>query len=732
MTQSEQELDYNSLPHHPLIEDLTNALMAKTGQTQPHFFRLLAAYSYSLIATYMGVSIKTKDRGSFPVNLYAINLATSGFGKGHSVSIITESVMAPFMNTFMKTTVPAISEIRCEAIAKDRAHQNGTTMEEELPSVQKDLRSTGPYLPVFDSGTAAAFKQLRTQLLMTGVGCLNMRTDELGSNLLDIQEILAAFIEAFDVGVINPKLVKHTKDQERIQTDSGRTPPMWLGFGTPSKVLDGGKVEEVFMDNLETGLARRCFFGLCIDQVSKSDLTAEEIFNVRTNKSSSTYLDTLGARLQRCAEIANHRMEINLSKELSIELIRYEMRNKTLADSLPEHRSIERTELMHRHAKTLKLAGALAFVNGDLEITKDTLFAAIRMAEDSGLHFTRIMQREQAHVRLARYLGSVGKPVTQAELIANLPYYKGSEAVKRDMMTLAISYGLRNNISITRRFTQGVEEIEGSTLKTTDPNKISFSYSNDIAYNYRPVTAPFSKMDKLVLQKDLHWAVHQFKQGHRHRDNVITGFNLLVLDVDDGMSIDTVRLLLKDYMYCIHTTKSHGLVKAAGGGIVDKFRILIPLSHTLHLSADDYYQFMESVFDSLPFSVDTAAKDIARKWQTHPGDIWFNEGKLWDVLPHIPATTSADEHREKIANLYSLTHLERWFMINTAAGNRSNNLLRFGSMLVDSGADIDTVINGVSELNSKIQDPLPESELEKTVFRTMRRKVLLRNQEEAA
>ena len=76
---SKQQHDYANYPHHPMIVSLTNALMAKTGQTEGHFFRILGAYFYSLIAANMNVSIETKDRGLFPVNLYAISLATSGF-----------------------------------------------------------------------------------------------------------------------------------------------------------------------------------------------------------------------------------------------------------------------------------------------------------------------------------------------------------------------------------------------------------------------------------------------------------------------------------------------------------------------------------------------------------------------------------------------------------------------------------------------------------------------------
>lgn len=724
-------IDYTTLKHFHLTEGLTDALMAKTGQQQPHFFRLLAAYFFSLISANMRVSVLTKDRGPFPVNAYVVNLAPSGFHKGHSVSIINDNVMAPFMSNFLSTTMPIIAENRLLALAGERALISGETEEDEHLKILKEFHSTGPYLPVFDSGTPAAFKQLREHLIIADSGCLHMRTDELGTNLTSIEEILAAFIEAFDVGLINPKLIKHTDQQKRITSNQGRTPAVWLGFGTPTRVLDGSRTEQIFMDQLQTGFARRCFFGHSDDEQWGTEMSAQDIFNVRTNSKSNDFLTQLGKDLAKCAEMPNHRKNILMSKDRSIQLIEYELRNKELAACLPDHRDIEKTELLHRHAKVLKLAGAYAFVNGDSEITEEVLLAAIRMGEDSGSHFEKIMQQEPNHARLCKYIGSAGKSLTQAELIENVPYYRGSEVVKRDMMTLAVAYGLRNNISIKRTFTKGVEEIEGTMLRTTDTNKIHFSYSSDISQGYRSSTAPFTMMHKLLCMPDMHWTAHSFKQGHRHSDDVIPGFDLLILDVDDGMSIDTVKLLLAEYTYCIHTTKSHGLIKAKGGGTIDKYRIVLPMSHMLKLTPEEHSLFMEAIFDSLPFKVDQATKDIGRKWCTAQGQHWYNEGKLWDVLPFIPDTTSAEERQEIVSKLYSLSHLERWFATHTGKGNRSNSLYRYGAMLIDSGLDLDSTQSAVEELNDKLPEPLKADELITTIYRSLARKQIEKESKDA-
>lgn len=710
---------YDSLDHHPLINGLTSALISKTDQTSPHFFRLLGAYYFSMVAANMQANILTPDRGLMPINLYAVSLAPSGFGKGHGISIMEGEVMAAFWKKFFEETLPIVVEQRVYEMANERANRFGTSQDEELPGVKKDVASTGHYLPVFDSGTPAAFKQLRSQLLMTKIGCLNMRTDELGTHLSTIKDILMAFIESFDVGVINPKLVKHTKENERLPANSGRVPAMWLGFGTPISLLDGGSTENEFMHLLETGFARRCFFGHSTSLSAMEKITPEQIFDMRTNVNNSTFLHQLSIQIGRCADIGFHKRTIHMSKDIAIKLIEYELHNRERALALPEHDVLVRTELMHRHVKVLKLAGAYAFIDGESEITEVTLNAAIRMGEDSGKHFADMLVREPTHARLAKYLGTSGKPLTQAELISALPYYKGSDAARRDMMTLAIAYGLRHNISITRKYTGGIEEIQGTTLKHTNLSAVTFSYSTDDSQNYLAQEADFYKLHNLLCLQGYNWTSHQFKQGHRHSDDVISGFNLLILDVDNVVALDTAKLLLSDYTYCIHTTANHQ--KAKHGVMADRFRIVIPMSHTLKLSVDDHTLFMESVYAALPFKVDNSAKDIARKWSTSPGSYWYNTGQMWDVLPHIPATEAAEQQRAKTEKLYSLTHLERWFANNTANGNRSNQLFRYGSLLLDTGMDIQAVQDAVETLNDKLPEPIKAGELSSTVLRSLAR-----------
>ena len=45
--------------------------------------------------------------------------------------------------------------------------------------------------------------------------------------------------------------------------------------------------------------------------------------------------------------------------------------------------------------------------------------------------------------------------------------------------------------------------------------------------------------------------------GYRDEAHCLPGINLVVIDVDEGIDLDTAKLLLQDYKYLMHTTKRH-------------------------------------------------------------------------------------------------------------------------------------------------------------------------------
>lgn len=705
-------LPVEQMEYHPTSEKLVEILCAKTQNSNPLFFRVLTGYYFSLIASMMRCSIATHDRGDIPVNMYAINLSTSGSGKGFSTNIIENSVIDRFRQRFLEETFPILADNNLPKLSLKRASRKSCDPDEELVRVQKEFDQLGSLVFSFDSGTPAAVKQMRHKLLMADAGSVNLQIDEIGSNLLGNIDVLNTFLELYDVGLIKQKLIKNTSENTRNEEIVGRTPTNMMLFGTPSKLLNGGKTEEELYSMLETGYARRCFFGYSRASNKAKDLTPEEVYTMLTNQNSDAFLDELSDRLENLADIINVNKRLLMSKDTSLTLIEYRQKCEREAALYPEHEEIKKAEVSHRYFKALKLAGAYAFIDDSPELTEKHLYYAIKLAEESGTAFNQLLTRDRAYVKLAKYIATVKRDITQADLVEDLPFYRGAASQKAEMLTLATAYGYKNNIIIKKSFSDGIEFLRGETLKETDLAKIVVGYSTDITTDYRNEYAPFDQLHRLTQNQGLHWVTHHLTGGYRNEENAIPGFSLVVLDVEGSVSMSTAKLLLKDYKFLLHTTKRHT-------DDDNRFRIIMPINYELALDARDYKEFMSNIYEWLPFDVDTSTNQRARKWLCHNGHYEYNEGEVLDALPFIPKTSKNNERKELLNSQHSMDNLERWVINNIGDGNRNNMLLRYGMILADAGFDFEGVRSRVISLNDKIPDKLDEVEIMSTVMITV-------------
>lgn len=703
-------LDLSKVEYNATSERLVNILIQKTQSDCPQFFRVLVSYYFAKVAATMRTSIVTQDRGEIPVNLYAINLAPSGTGKGLSTNIMEESVISGFRERFMEETFPAIAEGNLTRLATKRAIKYDEEETLALAHVQSEFTLAGALAFSFDSATTAAVKQMRHKLLMADAGAVNMEIDEIGSNLLGNVDVLTAFLELFDVGKIKQKLTKNTKENLRGEELVGRTPTNMMLFGTSSKLLNGGKVEEEFYSMLETGFARRCIFGYVKDNPKQLDITPEYLYDQLTNAGTDDFIEEIHEHMYNLADIINFGKQLTVSKEVTLIYLSYKLDCERRAHKLLEHDEIRKAELSHRYFKALKLAGTYAFIEDTHEITEEQLLGAIKLVEDAGESFKGILTRERNYVKLAKYIANVGHEVTHVDLVEDLPFYKGSESQKRELMTLAIAYGYKNHIVIKKFFNDGVEFLRGETLKHTDIENLMLSHSTHSAYNYEvEKEAPFSQLHELTQADGLHWITHETIDGHRTEENMIPGFNLLVVDIDTGFPMESAKKLLSNYTYHMYTTKRHT-------DKVNRYRIIFPMNYTLKLDAPDFKEFMNNFYEWLPFEVDTETNQRSRKWLSHDGIYFDNEAELIDVLPFIPKTSKNEERKQRLLEGDSLTNLERWFVSNTGTGNRSNQLIKYALLMVDAGMDIPQVREKVLQLNDKLPEKMDEAEISNTIL----------------
>mgnify|MGYP000686998523 FL=1 len=238
-------IDLTNLPRHPMMESMVDDLCpSNEGHNRP-FYRIMVGYFFSKMAASMRAVVDSPVIGEVPVNCFAVALAPSGFGKNTSVSAIERGGMKGFKNRFITETMPVIAEQNLYALAMQKAVISGRTEDEEKDRMQKMYNNAGPYMFSAKKATASSIEQLRSKLLMAGVGSINMQVDEIGMNITDkfVMEGLTLFLELYDMGHTDAAMTRNTTDNMRVDDIDGFTPSCLLAFGTPTKLFDGSDAD---------------------------------------------------------------------------------------------------------------------------------------------------------------------------------------------------------------------------------------------------------------------------------------------------------------------------------------------------------------------------------------------------------------------------------------------------------------------------------------------------------
>lgn len=705
--------------YNPVQEKIVEVICARTSNTDKGFFRPVTAYFLAKIASNMRCSIHTKDMGTIPVNCYSICLSPSGYGKNHSINIIEDEFLSLFKDAFMYSVLPSSTEQSITEKAEQFASVSGAPLDAIVEKLNNSCNNGGEFLFSFDSGTIPAIKQMRNKLILSGAGAISMEVDEIGSNLDSSNDILPLFLEMYDLGKAKQKLIKNTSDAVRDKEISGRVPANMLMFGTPSKVFDGDKTENTFIQLLETGYARRCLFGYGVKSKGEDYFKQkpEDIYRSRVNSVSISGVNELKEYFASLANLDYLNRVIEVPDEVAIELTRYRLECEHKAENFHETDFIRKAELEHRYFKTLKLAGVYAFIDGARSMTMEHLFQAITLVEECGNNFEKIINQDPDFVRLAKYIGETDRKLTNADLVKTFSWYK-TLTKRKEAMTMARAWGYSNNILINQETKDGIEFFSANKLVETDLDNLIISISKSYSDNYQHGRIKFSNICKNCntdLFDNQHFCNHYFENDHRKGENLIEGFNMIVLDLDGTISIDNFKDIMKPYTWLLHTTKRHT-------NDVNRFRVIIPIKYELQLDKERYKKFMMNILKWLPFTVDDHSACPEQAWTFYKGsNVIVNEGDLFDPLPFIPNTArndSLNEQTDKLKKL-KLDKVEQWFYSQLKEGNRNNMLFRFGMMLIDSGMEIGQVKAKIKKLNESIDLPLTDEELERTIFNSL-------------
>lgn len=276
--------------------------------------------------------------------------------------------------------------------------------------------------------------------------------------------------------------------------------------------------------------------------------------------------------------------------------------------------------------------------------------------------------------------------------------------------------------------------------------KVTVSISEHITENFKSYVIPFNKMVDLVKSK-FNYSAGTFKDNYRNADNYLNYSDLIILDVDDGKSIDEARIIFEPFDYIIATTKSHQ--KEKNGKICDRFRVILPTEKPINLNKTDYSKMMNEVFKDYPF-VDTVCKDSSRfyfpaknstiithsgftnfEWETYHKRALENDLIQSDALRRKQQLNEAFNNKsfeygngEKIDYIRKIAKTEKLLKLlkydeKFISGQRNKTLFTYGKYFQDLGMTDDEIKDNLLWINNQ-GDSIPEDEIYKTLFKSLR------------
>jgi len=163
---------------------------------------------------------------------------------------------------------------------------------------------------------------------------------------------------------------------------------------------------------------------------------------------------------------------------------------------------------------------------------------------------------------------------------------------------------------------------------------------------YKNIEIEFNRLHILCKSDYRQISPFCFNEGIKKSDNWSNeNQNIIIFDIDDGLSLSEAKEKFKDNQYLIYTTKSHQVDKK--GLKCDRFRIILPAIYVP--SGDFYFEVMRKIEDRMPY-ID---KQVNTKTGAFLGnsncEYWYNDGKPFDFRKYIDMVENEKSFNRKIA-----------------------------------------------------------------------------------
>ncbi len=671
---------------------------------------MLISYTFSEVASNLRAKMKLYDGTVKPLNFYGYIFGESGVGKDASLNALNRI----FIDSFSKKMERGFDKHRTKYWEQRAMALVDQDVEDVEAQIKEEYKLVSPFSYRIASGTEAGISKARVTSGYYKIGAINLVIDELGANYPKLRELLSLMLSSYEDGNTEARMLKN----ESVMAVKG-VPSNFLGYSSPALIFDGGSTEKALMDDLSQGFARRSFIAYAL-KPDKEKLTAKEI--VAKNRAKA---DNNGSKIKAMndyfEELANHKnmhRELPITEDAELAIAEYQIKCDGIVEGTKNIQEQERLELINRPWKAQRLAGVYAFVSKSETITAQFVKEAIYVAEISGIGFQKVMNQPPAYERVFNFIK--GRSKTSDVDLAKQQWFKGSAFQKRELLSLARAFGYENDCLFRTKEVEGVEFYSFAEVPKTDVDNITISISKDITKDFKAKKVPFEVLHEVVCNPKFNYSAGTFKNGHRRKSNYQEKQNLIIIDIDDGMKLETAKKMFANYKCMIATTKSHQ--KDKNGLTCDRFRIIFITDRTIKLDSEMYSRFMSNCYESLGVPADESCKDSSRMYYGAKGDHWYSDGdKLFEISDLIPETTKEKERKTMLnsSGVGSTQGLERVLLEEAIRGSRNHTILRYAMFLKDSGYELEDAKEKTLDFNSKLPESLAEKEIRQTIFKTL-------------
>ena len=555
-------------------------------------------------------------------------------------------------------------------------------------------------------GTKEGFQKLMQGMSVVNGSSLNLIEDEFGDILMNA-DMLSRIKSAWDNGEAKGK----TTASSKYFSLKGVCVNI-LSFGSPHSIQKSRVKADKLDDILIEGFLRRSFifysrYTKIIRNKEKNKLLEIDLIAIKNE--CDEWRDTI------IKESKDSKQFITISKEANQLLEDYidywiELTNKNTKD-------LFNRAMVSSAEKILRLSAIIAAMDFSTEIKENHIEYAIDFSNRTVDMAKKIFEKEPKYVKIFDVCRDV--LVARHDIMeeADIQVIKSFD----ENIELSEEYGEKMGCALIRHKIGKTMFYKFESLHIVDEDKISLSISKDLAQGFQTKYGKWLELFQ-VLKSNINYSAGTFKDNHRNKDNYLGSQDLIIFDIDGGMTLNIAKAFFSQWKSIIATTKSHNIEK--NGIICDRFRIILLPNVKLEMDSEKYSQFMKNIIAKLSIPADMSCTDSSRFYfGSENSEVWYSESNnRFDISCCIPETKREREQRERYEsnkNIKSVSGVDKYFLQEMSNGNRNNMLLRYCLMMKEAGEDWREKTLGI---NSMLTEPLDEKEIESTIFKTTTKK----------